>query len=120
MKPFRDGKHFLSRTRPGVKGEEVDIVKMRLAYDEICLEFDLLDPGQGLREEGRILHLQFASANVRERFKVIQAKLGQSSLLPSKTLRCSKLSKDFFSCNMYVFSNKQLSLSLKMIIKNAC
>ena len=34
MKPFRDGKHFLSRTRPGVKGEEVDIVKMRLAYDD--------------------------------------------------------------------------------------
>ena len=34
MKPFRDGKHFLSRTRPGVIGEEVDIVKMRLAYDD--------------------------------------------------------------------------------------
>ena len=34
MKSFGDGKHFPSRTRPDVKGEEVDIVEMRLAYDD--------------------------------------------------------------------------------------
>ena len=33
MKPFRDGKHFPS-TNPDVKKEVVDIIELRLAYDE--------------------------------------------------------------------------------------
>ena len=33
MKPFRDGKHFPSENLSGVK-EDVDIVQLRLAYDD--------------------------------------------------------------------------------------
>ena len=34
MKPFRDGKHFPSKSLTDYKREDVDIVEMRLAFDE--------------------------------------------------------------------------------------
>ena len=66
MKPFRVGKHFPSRTRPDVKGEEVDIVEMRLAYDDRINRMipapsgvvKVSDPEEEEDQRGRVVEVQ--------------------------------------------------------------
>ena len=72
MKPFRDGQHFPSKTLSGVKGEDVDIVQLRLAYDDRinrmipapCGVVKIYDPeeekeGQGQRNRVVEVHLNW-------------------------------------------------------------